>query len=129
MTTMDLSTLPAFRNEPFTDFSTAENTAAMRAALAGVRAQLGQSYELLIGGRDVSTGRTFASVNPARPAEVIGVHAEAGAAEALSAIDGAQAAFATWGRTPVAERVALLLRADPRTGRCEQDHHRTRRID
>ena len=104
-------TLTPFKNEPFTDFSTTVNAAAMRAALVAVRAQMGKSYALLIGGEAVSTGRTFASVNPANPSEVVGVHAEAGEAEAMAAVAAAQAAFATWGKTTVAERVGLLLRA------------------
>jgi len=36
--------LPAFRNEPFTDFSLPGNKAAMEAALAKVKAQLGRDY-------------------------------------------------------------------------------------
>ena len=104
-------TLTPFKNEPFTDFSTTVNAAAMRAALVAVRAQMGKSYALLIGGEAVSTGRTFASVNPANPSEVVGVHAEAGEAEAMAAVAAAQAAFATWGKTTVEERASLLLGA------------------
>ena len=40
--------LPPFRNEPFTDFSTAENKRAMHAALDRARAELGQTYDLII---------------------------------------------------------------------------------
>ena len=111
MSAMSLSSLPAFHNEPFTDFSTAENAEAMRQALAKVHGELGRSYELLIGGKSVKTSKTFASVNPAKPGEVVGVHAEAGEAEALAAVEAAQAAFTTWGKTSVAERVELLLKA------------------
>jgi 1-pyrroline-5-carboxylate dehydrogenase len=105
-----VSSLSPFVNEPFTDFTVAANAEAMRAAIAAVRAQLGKSYELLIGGKAVATRKTFSSTNPAKPAEVIGVHAEATEAEALAAIEAAEAAFATWGKTSVAERVELLLK-------------------
>jgi 1-pyrroline-5-carboxylate dehydrogenase len=105
-----VSSLSPFVNEPFTDFTVVANAEAMRAAIAAVRAQLGKSYELLIGGKAVATRKTFSSTNPAKPAEVIGVHAEATEAEALAAIEAAEAAFATWGKTSVAERVELLLK-------------------
>ena len=49
--------------------------------------------------------------NPARPAQVVGVHQRAGAEHAEVAMQAAQAAFASWSRTPVEERAALLLRA------------------
>ncbi|QMV17302.1 L-glutamate gamma-semialdehyde dehydrogenase [Granulicella sp. 5B5] len=103
--------LPPFHNEPFTDFSRVENADAMKQALVEARGQLGQSYELLIGGHAVRTGKTFASVNPAKPSEVIGVHPEASESEALAAVEAAQVAFASWGRTDVKARVELLLRA------------------
>jgi 1-pyrroline-5-carboxylate dehydrogenase len=107
---IDLASLPAFTNEPFTDFTTEVNKQAMQAALTTVRTELGKSYDLLIGGEAVKTAATFSSVNPAAPAEVIGVHTAAGEAEALQAVEAAQAAFATWKKTTVAERVGLLLR-------------------
>ena len=103
--------LPPFKNEPFTDFSKPENKAAMQAAIAKVRAELGRSYDLKIGGNAVQTGETFNSVNPARPAEVIGTHFAASAADAEKAVQAAQAAFAMWRKTSVEDRVALLVRA------------------
>lgn len=108
---MELSSLPPFRNEPFTDFTTSENQRAMEEALNHVRSQLGKTYSLIIGGHDHATGTTFHSVNPADPAQIIGTHHAATVAEANAAVEAAQAAFATWKHTPVAERVALLLRA------------------
>jgi 1-pyrroline-5-carboxylate dehydrogenase len=103
--------LPPFKNEPFTDFSKPENQKGMRDALAQVRAELGQTYAMKIGGKAVTTGETFHSVNPARPAEVIGTHHAASAKEAEQAVAAAQAAFATWRKTSVEDRSALLVRA------------------
>ena len=103
--------LAPFRNEPFTDFSTAENRRAMLEALARARAELGVTYDLVIAGKPVRLGTTFASVNPAAPAEVIGRHPAATAVEANAAVAAAAAAFSGWSRTTVAERVALLVRA------------------
>ena len=105
------TTLPTFRNEPFTDFSTAENKRAMHEALDRVRAELGHTYDLILAGSDLQTATTFHSVNPANPSEVIGIHYAASAKEAIAAVDAAQVAFASWKKIPASERVALLLRA------------------
>lgn len=107
----DLNALPPFRNEPFTDFSTAENKRGMLDALARVRGQLGQQHDMVIGGERVRTAETFASVNPARPAEIVGIHYAATEAEASHAVEAAQAAFPGWSRTAASERIGLLLRA------------------
>jgi 1-pyrroline-5-carboxylate dehydrogenase len=103
--------LPAFHNEPFTDFSTADNKRAMHEAIDRARAELGHTYDLIIAGSDLQTPNTFTSVNPANPSEVIGIHYAATAKEANAAVAAAQAAFTTWRHTPVADRVALLIRA------------------
>ena len=103
--------LAPFRNEPFTDFSTAENKRAMQDALARAQAELGRTYDLTIGGAELQTADTFQSVNPANPSEVIGIHYGATAKEANAAVEAAQLAFNTWRHVPVAERVDLLVRA------------------
>lgn len=108
---MNLAELPPFRNEPFTDFTTAENKRGMKEALGVARSALSQTYELVIGGRSVRTAKKFHSVNPARPAEIVGTHFEAGPEEAEAAIAAARAAFATWSRTSVATRAGLLIKA------------------
>ena len=41
-----MASLPEFRNEPYTDFSTPANRKAMAKALATVRSQFGREYEL-----------------------------------------------------------------------------------
>ena len=107
----DLTSLPPFRNEPFTDFSTSENKRGMQDALARVRSQLGKQHDMVIGGKRVQTGESFASVNPARPTEIIGVHYAATEAEANRAVEAAMAAFPSWSRTPASERIGLLLHA------------------
>ncbi len=104
------SSLPPFRNEPFTDFTAPDNKRAMQEAIARARAELGREYDLVIGGHGVQTDKTFDSVNPAKPAEVIGRHFEAGAAEAAAAVDAAQTAFALWRHETVDQRVGLLVR-------------------
>jgi 1-pyrroline-5-carboxylate dehydrogenase len=108
---MDLATLPPFRNEPFTDFSSSENHRAMLHALDQVRSELGHTYDLIIAGGSVQTPTTFDSINPANPSQIIGTHYEASVADANTAVAAAQSAFTAWGKTSTADRVALLLRA------------------
>ena len=100
-----------FVNEPFVDFKTPENTRAMLNALDLVAGQLGLEYDLIIGGRSLRTEGKIRSLNPARPAQVVGVHQKAGAEHAEQAMAAAFRAFEPWSRTPVETRVSLLLDA------------------
>lgn len=99
-----------FRNEPFLDFSREENARAMRDALARVGDQLGQEYDLVIGGRRIRTQGKIQSLDPAKPAQVVGVHQKAGAEHAEVAMQAALEAYESWRIAPVQERVSLLLR-------------------
>ena len=103
--------LPAFQNEPSTDFSTPTNRRAMEEALAKVRAQFGREYDLLIGGEHLKTGDLLRSVNPSNPKEVVGVHHRATADLARRAVDSAYAYFPEWSVKPEADRIGFLLRA------------------
>jgi 1-pyrroline-5-carboxylate dehydrogenase len=107
------ATLPKtpFVNEPFIDFAQPENKRRMLAALDDVRGKLGREYDMVIGGKRVKTAGKILSMNPAHPAEVIGVHQKAGAEHVEPAMQAAQAAYLTWSRTPVEERAELLFRA------------------
>jgi 1-pyrroline-5-carboxylate dehydrogenase len=100
-----------FVNEAFVDFTTPENKRAMEAALAVVKSELGREYNLIIGGKRLRTEGKIVSINPARPSQVIGTHQRAGAEHVAEAMQAAQAAFASWSRTPVADRASLLVRA------------------
>jgi 1-pyrroline-5-carboxylate dehydrogenase len=100
-----------FANEPFTDFSAAENKRAMENALESVLQQLGREYELVIGDSRVTTAEKITSINPARPAQIVGIHQKAGAEHAGKAMAAAQSAFESWSRTSTEQRVSLLLNA------------------
>jgi len=100
-----------FANEPFTDFKSSENARKMKAALDLVAGQLGREYDLIIGGHRVRTESKIRSLNPARPAQVVGIHQKAGAEHAEQAMQAALEAFETWSRTSVETRVSLLLAA------------------
>jgi 1-pyrroline-5-carboxylate dehydrogenase len=97
-----------FKNEPLTDFSTAENARKMKAALTKVRAELGREYDMVIGNRLIKTTEKIKSVNPAKPSEVVGVFQSAGREHVEPAIQAAQQAFETWKRTSVEQRASLL---------------------
>jgi len=100
-----------FRNEPFTDFKNPENARGIRAALEAVRGQLGREYDLVIGGERFRTPEKIRSLNPANPAQVVGVHQKAGGEHAGQAMQAALRAFETWSRVSVGDRVSLLLGA------------------
>ncbi len=103
--------LPAFHNEPLTDFTKSENVEAFRAALDRVKADIGQTYPLVIGGQRISADSTFTSINPSRPAEVLGQFVSGTKEHADKALQAAEAAFKTWQYVPAAERARTLLRA------------------
>jgi 1-pyrroline-5-carboxylate dehydrogenase len=102
--------LTPFTNEPFVDFSKPENKRKMEETLDDVRAKLGREFDIIIGGKRIKTAGKIFSMNPAHPAEVIGVHQRAVVEHVEPAMQAAQAAFATWSKTPVEERADLLFR-------------------
>ena len=99
-----------FINEPFLDFADPKVKRAMETALAGVQSKLGHEYEMVIGGARVRTKDKILSLNPARPAEVVGVHQAAGEEHVEQAMHAAQTAFASWSQVPMTQRASLLLR-------------------
>lgn len=100
-----------FVNEPFVDFKSPENMRAIRTALELVEVQLGREYPLILGGQRITTSHKIRSLNPARPAQVVGVHQQAGIEHAEKAMAAALRAFESWRKTPVTERVSLLIAA------------------
>ncbi|MEK7403575.1 MAG: L-glutamate gamma-semialdehyde dehydrogenase [Acidobacteriota bacterium] len=102
---------PAFRTEPYADFSLPDNRQRMERALGEVRAQFGREYELLLGGERVRTADKLISRNPSRPDEVVGAHQKATPELASRAVESAYSYFPEWSRTPAETRAAMLLRA------------------
>jgi 1-pyrroline-5-carboxylate dehydrogenase len=100
-----------FHNEPFINFSDSENVHAMEAALTRVGDRLGHEYQLVIGGQRIKTADKIKSLNPAKPAQIVGIHQKAGLEHAEQAMRAALTAFATWQYVAVEERAALLLGA------------------
>ncbi len=108
-----------FANQPFTDFKTLENARKMKTALEFVFSQLGREYDLVIGGQRIKTEDKIRSLNPARPAQIVGIHQKAGTEHAEQAMAAALSAFESWSRTTVESRASLLLNA----ARIIRDHN------
>jgi len=100
-----------FVNMPHVDFSRREQRNAYDAALAAVRSRLGRPTPLWIAGQKLKTKRTLPSVNPAKPAEIVGVSSYGGPAEAEAAVAAALEALPAWRDTPARKRAAVLFRA------------------
>ena len=102
--------LPEFTNEPLTDFSAPANRKAFEEALSKVQARLPIQGQNRIGGERVGAAKTFESVNPCDPKQVIGRFPEGTAQDANRAVDAAAKAFESWGKTPPRERWEKILR-------------------
>ena len=102
--------LTPFQNEAYFDFSIPEIRARMLKALSKVKGELGREYDLTIGDTKLRTTEKIISINPARPAEVIGIHQRAEAKHVEAAMQVASTAFESWKRVPTIERAGLLLR-------------------
>jgi 1-pyrroline-5-carboxylate dehydrogenase len=102
--------LSEFKNEPLTDFSTPENRAAMEAALAKVKGELGQEYPLVIGGERIVGLKTFESINPSNKSQFLGRFQKGTRAHVEQALDVATNAFETWKRASVEQRAGLLVK-------------------
>jgi 1-pyrroline-5-carboxylate dehydrogenase len=103
--------MPEFTNEPFIDFSQAENRKRMEEALKNVKSEFGREYPIWLGGQKVTTPDKRNSTNPSHPSEVIGVFQNATAAMASQAVEAANKYFDTWKRVPAQERAKCLFRA------------------
>jgi len=107
-------TTDEFRNEPFTDFSVAENAEAMRRAIEQVRSELGQEQKNWVDGEWFTLESKFQSINPSNSTQVIATFPEVDdeAAEVVGrAIDAAGRAFKSWRNVPAEERAEYLFKA------------------
>src|SRR4051794_7505457 len=92
-----------------TELSPAED-AVFEAGVGRVRASQGE-HALLIGDRwEPGSAGVFEVRNPARIGEVLGVFADASAADVERAVDAARVAQRPWARAPVGERITILDR-------------------
>ncbi|HTK10626.1 MAG TPA: L-glutamate gamma-semialdehyde dehydrogenase [Ktedonobacteraceae bacterium] len=100
-----------FINEALTNFSQDASKQAQIEAIAQVKSELGRTYPLVIGGKHISNAKTFASLNPSQPDQVIGHFASATVQQVNEAIQTAAQAFAQWKQVPAEERAGYLFAA------------------
>ncbi len=104
--------LSEFRNEPLCDFKgNPEHIRRMKTALDQVRDELGQEYDLVIGGERIKTEEKFRSYNPSHRDQVVGVFSKGNAELADRAVRAADEVFKTWKNTPTEKRVESLVEA------------------
>jgi len=104
--------ITSFVNEPFVDFSDADNAAAFQAALDKALASFPVVGRLWIDGEDCEGGAgTFESTDPSLTSRVVANCAKANREDALRAIAGAHKAFGDWSRKSAAERAEYLFKA------------------
>ncbi len=99
-----------FQNEPPTDFSRSGNREKLQKALVNVREGFNKSYPLYIGNKEVWTEKEIASLNPAKPGEIVGRVSSATVREIEMAILKARSAWEQWRRVPIRERAAYLFK-------------------
>jgi 1-pyrroline-5-carboxylate dehydrogenase len=114
MSSAQVPLLSPFLNEPFTDFADLGNAELIEAALAQVSGELGHRYPSDLPLHPAAPSDEIVSVNPARPSQVIGIHACAHATDANTAVESAAAAWTEWQHRPMRERASLLFWAAER---------------
>ena len=102
-----------FKNAPNTDFALSANRDRMRLALKTISGQLGKKHPLIIGGKKIIDRELIASVNPAKPSQIVGHWARATVADADQASRRGirLKAFPAWAATPVETRAQILEKA------------------
>ncbi|MCF8566769.1 L-glutamate gamma-semialdehyde dehydrogenase [Alicyclobacillus tolerans] len=100
-----------FANEPLSNFAVPEKHRDMLDALNLVESQLGNTYPLIVGGKELHTKESFRSVNPSNKDQVIGFVSKADPKLAEQAIQSAFEAFNTWKRKTFSERAGYLFKA------------------
>ncbi len=102
--------LQRFVNDPICDYSRPENEQGVYEAVKALESRLGRTYPAVIGGREVHTERTIASLCPAHPGIEVGRVASCSRAHVDEAIAEARRAFGAWSRRTPEERAEPLLR-------------------
>lgn len=100
-----------FRNAPNTDFSLDAPREKQIAALLSRTNAAPKKWPLLIDGKKITDREYVASVNPARPSQIVGYWARGTTADADAAIAAARAAFPEWRDRTARERATIIERA------------------
>lgn len=102
---------PPARNEPVLSYAPGSPERASLQAKLAEMAATELEMPLVIGGRDVTTGRTQSCTMPHRRRHLLGTVHWGGPAEVERAITAAAEAWPAWSRLPWEERAAVFLRA------------------
>src|SRR5258708_1819326 len=86
----------------------------MDLALQQVQKQFGQHYPLVINGKSATTNDELASVNPARPDQIIGNSTAGNSVNVMDAVAAARVAFSRWSQTSFDERAHIIQRVAER---------------
>ncbi len=97
--------------ESYVDFDQDIPRQKMLAALKQVESELGRSYPLRIGGKQIDTDKKIDSINPANTDQIIGRVAKANSDHAQQAIAAADEAFKSWSHVDPDVRARYLFRA------------------
>ena len=101
-----------FVNAPNTDYTLAASREKQLAALKNFEAtQLGKKWPCIINGKKITDRPFLPSVNPARPAQIVGYWAKGTVQDAEDAVAASVAFFPKWRATPVDDRAKMLERA------------------
>ncbi|GAB6886756.1 L-glutamate gamma-semialdehyde dehydrogenase [Desulfothermus okinawensis JCM 13304] len=103
--------IPPFKNHPFVDFTKKDEREAFYRAISEVRGELGRTYPLVIGGKEIHTEDKIPSVNPANPDEVIGYISQASKKEVDDAISAAKSVLYDWRELSGEDRAKYLFKA------------------
>ncbi len=100
-----------FRNEPLTDFTKKNNIEKQQKALDFVKAKLGKSYKLVIGGKEVRTKEKFSSYNPSYKTQKIAEFSKGNKSLANKAVETAYKTFKDWKNVDPEVRAKYLFKA------------------
>jgi 1-pyrroline-5-carboxylate dehydrogenase len=106
-----LFTLSTPKNEPVLNYTPGSAEKLALKAKLGELASREIEIPLIIGGKEVFTGRTATCVMPHDHRHVLATYHLAGPEEVQQAIDAAHAAWHEWPRLPWPERVSIFLKA------------------
>src|SRR5690348_12285780 len=104
-------TLPRPFNEPVRDYAPGSPERASLKSRLDAMASERIDIPMVIGGKEVRTGRTRNAVMPHRKDHVLAEYHQGGEAEVAQAIAAAAEAHREWSRTPWEARAAVFLRA------------------
>jgi 1-pyrroline-5-carboxylate dehydrogenase len=102
---------PELRNEPVLSYAPGTTERALLKKTLEEMAADEIEMPLVIGGREVRTGRTSDCTLPHRHRHRLGIYHKAQAGEVTQAIEAARAAHGPWSALPWEDRAAVLLRA------------------